>query len=234
MVSRVLRVKHFFSLLLVSLLLVNLSCRVSTARFQSSPSRDAVVVDPEPPALATPEVERDSLGYVTYDASPKDVVGARDHHLIQRYPGSFIMAYQPAHQGNMILPLGLITNGQFFESKTVSGNVTSVLYKGPEASEVNQIFETYESKLEKLGFTIVFKCQGNSCQDYTGRDLFAQTLYKDTSQPNLKLPVNSGLKHTQRFMSAEKVNATSSTYLTLMVKEGWWESPAYRIDIAEN
>ena len=144
------------------------------------------------------------------------------------------MAYQPPYQGNMILPLGLITNGQFFESKTVSGNVTSLLYKGPEESKVNQIFETYENKLEELGFKIVFKCQGNSCQDYTGRDLFAQTLYKNTTQPNLKLPVNSGLKHTQRFMSAEKVSASSSTYLTLMVKEGWWESPAFRIDIAEN
>ncbi|MGI9542938.1 MAG: DUF4892 domain-containing protein [Cyclobacteriaceae bacterium] len=234
MFAKVLSIKKIFSLLLGSVLIFNLSCRVSTARFQSSPSRDAVIVDTKPVVVINQEVERDSLGYVTYDASPRDVSGSTDHHLIQRYPGSLIMAYQPPHQGNMILPLGLITNGQFFESKTISGNVTSLLYKGPEASKVKQIFETYESKLEELGFTIVFKCQGNSCQDYTGRDLFAQTLYRDTSQPNLKLPVNSGLRHTQRFMSAEKVNASSRTYLTLMVKEGWWESPAFRLDIAEN
>ena len=209
------------------------SCKTSTPRFQTNSPIETALIESEPRPLPD-KSETDGLGYAIYNEAPKDVVGSKDHYLVRRFPGSLIMAYQAPRKGNMILPMGLITDGKFFKSKTVQGNITSLLYQGPKESQVGQIFKTYELELKKMGFDIVFKCQGNSCQDYTSRDLFAQTLYKGTEQTNLKLPVNAGLKHTQHFLSAEKERGSVNTYLTLMVKEGWWDSPAFRIDIAEN
>src|SRR5688572_13633988 len=97
------------------------------------------------------------LGNSLFAAEPvtKDVAG-RDHPLLKRYEGSFIVAFTQKEFEEYKLPLGKALNpsaeasgGKRIEKQeTIEGKVTRITYFAPKGRSPLEVFRNYETELK--------------------------------------------------------------------------------------
>jgi len=100
-------------------------------------------------------------------AQNADSPGSEDHPMVTRYEGSFIDGYQIKEFDEFILPLGPVaTNSDGDrvpkEQAVLEGQITRILYRGPEERSSLEILRNYQAALEAAGFEILFSC-GSDC-----------------------------------------------------------------------
>jgi len=112
----------------------------------------------------------------------EDSPGSEDHPLVTRYVGSIIDGYEVKDFASYTLPLGpAVQDGSgarsAAESLTLEGEITRILYRGPEERSTLEIVRNYQAALEAAGFETVFSCSLDDC----GR-LFHWIFYKEMEQ----------------------------------------------------
>src|SRR4029450_2667395 len=100
---------------------------------------------------------------------------AKDHPLVSRFQGSDGLEYKQSDFGGFAIPLGPITgNDTFTKTQHVEGKVTKFKYSMPANRSGLEVIRSYQGALERGGFQILFKCDGNACisdkfnKGYTG------------------------------------------------------------------
>ena len=104
----------------------------------------------------------------------KDVTG-RDHPLLKRYEGSFIVAYTEKAFEEYKLPLGKALNVASEESggkriekqETVEGKVTRITYFAPKGRSPLEVFRNYEKELKAKEAETLFTGSGKEELGYT-------------------------------------------------------------------
>lgn len=100
--------------------------------------------------------------------SVTDVLGGRDHPLIQRFKGSWLIAYQHQDYGQTTFPgkLALDNKNQFIAPVTVEGQITRLVYIAPRGKAPLEVQRNYEQALSNAGFTPVVNCSAGdkACQ----------------------------------------------------------------------
>lgn len=100
-------------------------------------------------------------------ASPwgPDVPGGQDHPLVQRFAGSWLVAYRQQAWENVQLPLSQQLQGGDKLKDTVSaeGQITRLVYLSPRGKAPLEVFRNYESALLAAGFKRRFACE-KSCE----------------------------------------------------------------------
>ena len=108
-------------------------------------------------------------------AQHSDSPGSEDHSMVTRYEGSFIDGYEIKEFDEFILPLGPIVRkeGKLVadEQAVLEGQITRILYRGPDERSSLEIIRNYQSALESAGFEVLYSC-GSDC----GRN-FSTLLY---------------------------------------------------------
>jgi hypothetical protein len=87
--------------------------------------------------------------------------------MVTRYEGSFIDGYEIKEFDEFILPLGpAVRNNDGLkvprEQVVLEGQITRILYRGPDEQSSLEILRNYQSALESADFDILYSC-GNDC-----------------------------------------------------------------------
>ena len=151
----------------------------------------------------------------------KDVKGSRDHPVLGRYDGSFIIGYAHKKYSDFTLPLSGPANWNQAPEKTkkVEGRHTRILYVAPKDRSTLEIFRNYEKELKDKGAEILFSCEKGGCGKKDGLVMVRQLLYPQ----NAKLK-NMGQVSEMAFSSpvemrymAAKVTGPATAYVSVFI-----------------
>ena len=104
-------------------------------------------------------------------AQHSDSPGSEDHPMVTRYEGSFIDGYEIKEFDEFILPLGPIVNkaGKLVprEQAVLEGQITRILYRGPDERSSLEIIRNYQSALESAGFEVLYSCSSDCGRNFS-------------------------------------------------------------------
>ncbi|USH04731.1 DUF4892 domain-containing protein [Grimontia kaedaensis] len=98
------------------------------------------------------------------DKSGKDRQGSKDHPMVQRLPGAWIVEYTQLGFGRSKV-LTAVTEKREHQIVALDGKITDIGYKLPRQYSEYEAFANYQSALSKLGFIPQFRCEGKECGD---------------------------------------------------------------------
>jgi len=169
----------------------------------------------------------------------QDATDMSDHPLITRYAGSVIDGYEVQEFNEFILPTGPAIkddkgNRVPSEKLSLEGQITRILYRGPEGRSTLEIFRNYQAALKSAGFEVLFSCSDKEC----GR-LFHWLLYKDKKK--IKTTKTSGAAFDQpqdiRYLSARKTAEDGTIIhvsLLVAIDSIWTKNPVTLLEIIES
>jgi len=162
-----------------------------------------------------------------------------DHPMITRYTGSVIDGYELHEFNEYILPIGPAIkddkgNRVPSEKLSLEGQITRILYRGPEERSTLEIYRNYRAALESAGFEVLFSCSDEEC----GR-LFHWLLYKDKKM--IKTTKTSGAAFDKpqdiRYLSAKKTTEDGKVIhvsLLVAIDSIWTKKPVTLLEVVES
>jgi OOP family OmpA-OmpF porin len=102
-------------------------------------------------------------------AQEKDAPGSRDHPLISRYTGSYIIGYEHKAYDQHTLALGKpqrtadMSGWELASSQVVEGALTRILYVAPPERSSLEVLRNYEEALTEAGFEKLYECEPAEC-----------------------------------------------------------------------
>jgi OOP family OmpA-OmpF porin len=156
-----------------------------------------------------------------------DRKGSKDHPLLRRYEGSFIVGYEQQGYGEFTLPLSSLEpvpnkrdshNNQHFEpklKKSLEGPYTRLVYLLPANRSPLEVLRNYQQEIKSKGGRILFECKAEECGGDSTRGssggggdmsiamyLFPENRVKDEAFSNGSCAVTSKIAD-QHYASAE-------------------------------
>lgn len=161
-----------------------------------------------------------------------DAPGTRDHPMVKRYEGSWILGYQQREYTDFAIPTGPLkadfsNQSQPYSlerSAKVEGRYTRVLYVVPVKRSTLEVMRNYVEDLEAKGFKRLFACGGAECGPDEGKQLITHWIYPLASTQKLK---NKGqmsefalnFPEDVRFAAYWLERPEGSVYVTLAIAE---------------
>ncbi|MFY7974126.1 MAG: OmpA family protein [Rubrivivax sp.] len=108
--------------------------------------------------------------------TPADVAGARDHPVISRYAGSWLVGQDLRGFDTMTMPSGPTATAP------VEGKVTRLFYLAPAGRSLGEVQRNYEDALARAGARRVDACAGNGCGSRALSALFAPPAQRSTGE----------------------------------------------------
>lgn len=152
-----------------------------------------------------------------------DVAGSSDHPMLTRFPGAEIADYDQRHHDLAWIPAG----GE--AGQWVAGQLTWIVYNGPQGHSTLEIYRNYENALTQGGFEITFSCKKEECGrhfirdllDATGRMVGGSESWIPGSERHLSAVKNRGDDaETWINLSAYERNAEAAVRIRLEIIEG--------------
>jgi hypothetical protein len=88
---------------------------------------------------------------------------AKDHPLIQRYPGSEIRKSFVKDFDEVVMPTGKSGRDGFADTITVKGKTTGIVYQNPKKRSTLEIYQNYENAMKTAGFEFLYTCSDKGC-----------------------------------------------------------------------
>jgi OmpA-OmpF porin, OOP family len=109
-------------------------------------------------SYATPAVQ-------AADKFGPDVPGARDHPMIKRFAGSWLVGFHSGDWEQVSLPIGMaVDDKKMKEVVTLEGKVTRIVYLAPQGKSRLEVYRNYEQALTAAGMKRRFSCE-KGCTD---------------------------------------------------------------------
>ncbi len=116
-----------------------------------------------------------SLAWADAKMPTADIKGSKDHPLVGRFKGSFLVSANSKEFDEVVLPLAPLKavedkrdrhNNILFtpqQAKTVEGRRTRLVYINPPGTSPLEVVRNYEQELSKKGGTVLFQCAKEAC-----------------------------------------------------------------------
>lgn len=166
-------------------------------------------------------------------AVPAQAAEIFDHPDIGRYKGSTAVHQEGGSFAEYTLGLGPARDGKVSEVRRVTGKVLMTLYGGPENSSAFEIYTAYRNLLESRGYRILFDCSKGECGEKFPGAFYDLAPFANDYGWNNSAPVTQGSPEFYYVLVARSESAGRETYVTLVVSQGWWKYPAYKLDVVE-
>ena len=123
-----------------------------------------------------------------------DAPGTRDHPIVKRYDGSWILGYQQREYTDFVIPTGPLKEDfsnqaqpySVERSVKVEGRYTRVLYVVPVKRATLEVLRNYVEDLEAKGFKRLYSCGGAECGSDEGKRFVTHWMYAIASTNKLK------------------------------------------------
>ncbi len=154
----------------------------------------------------------------------QDVEGSKDHPMISRYSGSWIIGYVTKEYDEYLLPTGKVEGDQPTKSEHLEGKITRITYQAPQGRSTLEVFRNYEGALKRAGFQTLFSCAGEACGfGHVSQTVTAERMIDDWhAEPGF----------AQRHLSAKLSRPEGDVYVNLYVINSD-DGPATQLDIIE-
>lgn len=101
------------------------------------------------------------------DWNSRDAEGSKDHPLIHRFTGSWLVGYQHVDFDVATFPskVGLVGANELDKPLKVDGEITRLLYLAPPGKRPYEVQKNYLTALKAAGYQETFGCSGeDECQ----------------------------------------------------------------------
>lgn len=159
----------------------------------------------------------------------QDVEGGKDHPLVSRYTGSWIIAYGFREYDEYLFPTGkLLAEDKLQQGEHLEGKITRITYQAPQGRSSLEIYRNFESALKRAGFQVLFSCAEQACAD--GIYPLHQTVHADVgdSIDTWAGQQGFGLRH----LSAKLSRSEGDAYVSLLVQNGN-DAEVIQLDVIE-
>lgn len=153
----------------------------------------------------------------------QDVEGSKDHPMISRYPGSWIIAYVTREYDEYLFATGKVVDDKPTKSESLEGKITRITYQTPNGRSTLEVMRNFETALKQAGFQVLFQCAEPNC----GNGLVSQSMNAD----NVVNYWNGGF--AQRHLAAKLTRAQGDVYVSLHVINNTDGAPVAQLDIVE-
>lgn len=160
-------------------------------------------------------------------AQPSDTKGSRDHPLISRYAGSYIIGFDSKDYDELTLSLGRtipVEDPKVFEfkyskSQRVEGKLTRILYVAPEGRSSLEILRNYELAMKTAGFQTLFSCADKECDSIGNVSRFENLVYSQARRLTNRDVSGSAFTEPRnvRYLAAKLSAPGKEVYASLMV-----------------
>jgi len=156
-------------------------------------------------------------------AQGHDVEGSKDHPLVARVPGSWIIGYVTRDYDEYLFAMGKVEDDKPKKSERLEGKVTRIAYQVPSGRSTLQVYRQVEGALKQAGFQFLFSCAEPDC----GNGNVAQAVNAD----NVVNYWNPGF--SQRHLSAKLSRPSGDVYVSLHVANNLDGAPVAQLDVVE-
>lgn len=158
----------------------------------------------------------------TVARSGADEEGSEDHPMISRYEGSHIVAYEKYAYDRLNMATGM-EDGEAQET-AVEGEVTRIVYKGPEERSSFEIYRNYEMALEDSGFEILYNCleDHKKCMELAPFQI-----------DGLKYGEKAGMGKDARYIFAKLADSNGDIYVSVHTAIAGGQTPYTLLQVVE-
>jgi len=156
-----------------------------------------------------------------------------DHPAIGRYEGSAIIHQESSNFDQYRLGLSAAEDGTVTETLTVEGRVLMTLYSGPEDASAFEVLTAYRKLLQSNEFEILFSCEESACGGQFLGAFYDLAPFANDPGWNNSSPITQGNPDASYVLVAKSENEAKTMYVSLIVSQGWWSYPVYKLDIVE-
>lgn len=155
---------------------------------------------------------------VTTWAASSDLPGSKDHPLVSRYAGSFIIGYKQEEYGDTEVPLSpaFLDAGRrgFAKLERYEGKRTRILYMAPPERTSLEVMRNYQEALTKVGANTLFQCVREQCgvQFYSAYYADIASLRKLKGQTGAEYAYGYNVED-ERFIAAQIPRSTGDAYV---------------------
>jgi hypothetical protein len=156
-----------------------------------------------------------------------------DHPEIGRYEGSSIIHQEASNFDRYVLGLGAAREETVADTLAVEGKVMMTLYGGPDGASSFEIFRAYETMLRSSQFEVLFSCETSECgQGFLGAYYGLAPFANDPGWNN-SAPITQGNGDASYVLVAQSESEEETKYVSIIVSQGWWSYPVYKLDVVE-
>jgi len=145
-------------------------------------------------ALGSVALALAAAGLAFAQATPADAPGTRDHPLVKRYEGSWILGYQQREYTEFTIATGPLKVDYSNQAQPYSversvkpeGKHTRILYVVPVKRSTLEVMRNYAEDLEAKGFKRLFSCSGAECGADNGNRFITHWQYPIATEQKLK------------------------------------------------
>ena len=156
-----------------------------------------------------------------------------DHPEIGRYPNSVIHHQEISNFNEYYIAVGPVEEGKVTASNKIAGQVNMTLYKGPENASSFEIFRAYQNLLESKGFSILLECEKSQCGEKFLGPIYDLAPFASNYGWNNSAPITNSNTDFSYILTAKRIEGERETYVSLIVSQGWWSYPAYKLDVID-
>lgn len=163
----------------------------------------------------------------------KDIEGAKDHALVERYPGSSIIRYAHSEYEDYHFVLGPLISNKRLATERYAGKFTTIIYQLPDEVTTLQALRNFEKGFKKNGIRSRFTCLPSSCGHFLPREyVLAQGEINAARYLGVDVyNINSTSDYRYWNGIAETIN--NKAFITLMVYKSPEGATAAVLDILE-
>jgi hypothetical protein len=158
---------------------------------------------------------------------------AYDHPQIGRYEGSSIIHQESSSFDRYRVGLSAAEDGTVADTLAVEGKVLMTLYSGPEEASAFEVFSAYRKLLQSKQFEILFSCEKSTCGGQFLGAFYDLAPFANDPGWNNSAPITQGNPDASFVLAAKSESEEKTTYVSLIVSQGWWSYPAYKLDVVE-
>lgn len=156
-----------------------------------------------------------------------------DHPEIGRYGESSILHQELGNLNEYTLALGAVTDEAVTETLKITGKLMMTLYRGADDVSAFEIYTAYKEFFNSNGYEILFTCSKEQCGDKFLSAFYDLAPFASDYGWNNSAPITRGNSDFSYVITAKKEKGAGTTYVNLIVSQGWWKYPVYKLDVIE-
>ncbi len=169
----------------------------------------------------------------------QDIINSKDHPLITRYPGSYIVFYDEQEYNQYSIATGPVSGYKTISDWIdIEGKFTRIYYELSGNITITQIFSNYLKTMEKSGFKFLAKGinKDRNISKEVGGGSWLGIFYNKNNYPtnsNILLGAGSASVGGTCYIAGKLLNGSKTTYVIIGGKEYSQHKKIYMIDIIE-
>ena len=107
------------------------------------------------------------------------------------------------------------------------------LYSGPEDASAFEVIAAYRKLLQSTKFEILFSCEKSACGEGFLGAFYDLAPFANDPGWNNSSPITQGNPDASYVLVAKSENEGKTMYVSIIVSQGWWSYPVYKLDVVE-